>query len=639
MDMFEPQDHPDDIPYPGGPPRPPYDVTGYNLAYSMGIKFDRILDALRRTVREARRRRRRSPPGKVAPRAAPDGGYLLSHEVNDAFVAVNRLLKANEEVSLAEVAVRGQRQDAIRPARCIIPAKATTLPILQKLAADKGLSFEAVAAEAGGRRDEAEAGAHRPVGSVRRLDAVRLDALAVRAVRVPVRGRLSAARSTPAICNAKFDVLVFVDGGIPAARRRGRRRRRVRRAADGRAIPAEFRDWLGRVTRREDRARAEEVRRERRHRARRSVRRPRSAITSDCRFTTRWSSGSPAASSGRCRARSSTSRARSSRRGSTPTHPLAYGMREHGDVFCDESPAFRLQPEAALEGVKPVAWFDSPTPLRSGWAWGQQYLDQAVAIVEAPLGNGRVVLFGPEIAVARAAARHLQVVLQRHLLRQRHAGAERRDGRPSRAVRRGLRFGTRLRTRDSDLDTSVEDSRRWNDSTTSGVASPRPTIRAPMKRFVLCRQPRCFCIVDSPQAQQSKPGLTPATPPAKPPANADTAQSSRKRWRPTSIRGALFTAADGRSGLQLRRARLPGVRDLEVPHRHPREERLHDRARRRRHSDGVGGDAGVAGKPVIALGSDIDGIPQASQKPGVAYHEPIIEGAPGHGEGTTPACR
>src|SRR6202049_4357032 len=39
------------------------------------------------------------------------------------------------------------------------------------------------------------------------------------------------------------------------------------------------------------------------------------------------------------------------------------------------------------------------------------------------------------------------------------------------------------------------------------------------------------------------------------------------------------------------------------------------------------------GKPVIALGSDIDDIPQASQKPGVAYHDPMIEGAPGHGEG------
>src|ERR1700744_2825159 len=40
-----------------------------------------------------------------------------------------------------------------------------------------------------------------------------------------------------------------------------------------------------------------------------------------------------------------------------------------------------------------------------------------------------------------------------------------------------------------------------------------------------------------------------------------------------------------------------------------------------------------SGKPVISLGSDIDDIPQASQKPGVGWHEPVIEGAPGHGEG------
>ena len=40
-----------------------------------------------------------------------------------------------------------------------------------------------------------------------------------------------------------------------------------------------------------------------------------------------------------------------------------------------------------------------------------------------------------------------------------------------------------------------------------------------------------------------------------------------------------------------------------------------------------------SGKPIIAIGSDIDDIPQASQKPGVAYHDPIIAGAPGHGEG------
>jgi len=79
------------------------------------------------------------------------------------------------------------------------------------------------------------------------------------------------------------------------------------------------------------------------------------------------------------------------------TQPLAFGMGDRAMVFYDESPAFRLQPDAAMKGVKPIAWYDSPTPLRSGWAWGQQYLDQAVSIVEAPVGKGHVVLFGNEV--------------------------------------------------------------------------------------------------------------------------------------------------------------------------------------------------------------------------------------------------
>ena len=96
MDMFEPQDHPDDIPYPGSPPRPPYDATGYNLSYSMGIKYDRILDGFDgpfETLADVVA----PPPGRVT-QAPSAGGYLISHQVNDAFIAVNRLLKANEDV-------------------------------------------------------------------------------------------------------------------------------------------------------------------------------------------------------------------------------------------------------------------------------------------------------------------------------------------------------------------------------------------------------------------------------------------------------------------------------------------------------------------------------------------------------------
>ena len=44
LDMFEPQDHPQDFEFPGGPPIKPYDITGYTLAYQMNVKFDRILD-------------------------------------------------------------------------------------------------------------------------------------------------------------------------------------------------------------------------------------------------------------------------------------------------------------------------------------------------------------------------------------------------------------------------------------------------------------------------------------------------------------------------------------------------------------------------------------------------------------------
>ena len=77
--------------------------------------------------------------------------------------------------------------------------------------------------------------------------------------------------------------------------------------------------------------------------------------------------------------------------------PLAYGLEEHTDVFFDNSPVFRQTSEAAAAGVRRVGWFDSATPLRSGWSWGQQYLENGVAVIEARAGKGRVFLLGPEI--------------------------------------------------------------------------------------------------------------------------------------------------------------------------------------------------------------------------------------------------
>ena len=79
------------------------------------------------------------------------------------------------------------------------------------------------------------------------------------------------------------------------------------------------------------------------------------------------------------------------------TNPLAYGMPSVVDVFFDSSPALAVDPAGYVKGVRSVAWFDSASPLRSGWAWGQQYLEGATAVAEAPVGKGRLFLLAPEV--------------------------------------------------------------------------------------------------------------------------------------------------------------------------------------------------------------------------------------------------
>ncbi len=66
-------------------------------------------------------------------------------------------------------------------------------------------------------------------------------------------------------------------------------------------------------------------------------------------------------------------------------------------VAVDNTPVMELAPNSSLLGVKPVAWFDTKNALRSGWAWGQHYLEGGTAAVEAQLGKGKVFLFEPEI--------------------------------------------------------------------------------------------------------------------------------------------------------------------------------------------------------------------------------------------------
>ena len=78
-------------------------------------------------------------------------------------------------------------------------------------------------------------------------------------------------------------------------------------------------------------------------------------------------------------------------------NPLAYGMPEKVDVMFERDPALKLEPDALIRGTTAVAWYGCAKPLRSGWAWGQTYLEGGLAAVESSLGKGKVFLFCPEI--------------------------------------------------------------------------------------------------------------------------------------------------------------------------------------------------------------------------------------------------
>src|SRR5262249_9168873 len=137
----EPQEHPDDFAYPGAAPTAPYDIAGWTLAFQMGVKFDRILDAFEAPV-ERIREELKPPPGAITGVTNPNG-YLLSHEINDSAIAVNRILYEKEEVYWIRNSLLANGK-TYAPGTYFIAANTGNASKLRRMAEQIGLSFEAV---------------------------------------------------------------------------------------------------------------------------------------------------------------------------------------------------------------------------------------------------------------------------------------------------------------------------------------------------------------------------------------------------------------------------------------------------------------------------------------------------------------
>ena len=138
MDMFEPQDHPNDFSYPGGPPIRPYDAAGWTLAYSMGVQFDRLLEDFNGPFERIPYGELQSPKTNLANAGA---GYVLNAQSNNSFIAVNDLLAAGIEVYRITTGVAGKTP--IAEGSFFIPSSTKAKDIIEKTASANGLNVTA----------------------------------------------------------------------------------------------------------------------------------------------------------------------------------------------------------------------------------------------------------------------------------------------------------------------------------------------------------------------------------------------------------------------------------------------------------------------------------------------------------------
>ncbi|AXY78447.1 peptidase [Paraflavitalea soli] len=390
LDMFEPQDHPNDFRYPGGPPVAPYDAAGWTLAYLMGVQFDRFLEDFDGPFERVPYGELQSPKGTAAKVAA---GYVLNSAANNSFLAVNELLKAGSKVFRMKEGAPGFAAGSF-----FVPASAKAKTVIDKCVTDLGIEAGTVSKKPAGLKPVNSLrialwdtyGGSMPSGWIRYIfEQYHFNADII----YPPTIDSGSLRS-------KYDVIVFVGGAIPGLASEGGGRFGGGGGFGGGqqndSIPDEFKGRRGRIT------------------ADKSIPELKRFLEAGGRIVTIGSSTSLAYHL-KLPVRNALVEMNNGEEQRLPgekyyipgsvlqvsldsTQEATYGLPAACDVYFDASPVFNLAPDAVAKGtVKPLLWFPNNKPLRSGWAWGQAYLEGGVTAFEATVGKGTLYAFGPEI--------------------------------------------------------------------------------------------------------------------------------------------------------------------------------------------------------------------------------------------------
>lgn len=386
MDMFEPQDHPQDFAYPGGPPNRPYDVAGWTLAMQMGIRYDRVLEGFSGPFVPVDGLIK-NPPGHIL--GSGKAGWVVDHAVINSFVLTNRLLRANLPVSWLKVAVDVSGHSFAAGA-VWIPASPAAASIVTSAASELGI--------------DAYATDHVPSVHAMPLKPVRIGLVDIyggsmtsgwtrwlfEQLEFPFQ-LVRPQRLDRGNLNKDFDVIVMTDGIYTSPVRRTARRVKQPAPQD---IPEQFRSWLGTVSDNKTVPQLDAF-----------VKAGGTLVASGSSSYIAEAMHLPVQDALLGKDGSGKPKPIPAAKFYIPgsllnasvdsSQPLAYGMPDHAMVFFENSPTFKVAPAAT--NVSPVVWYSEADPLRSGWAWGQAMLNGSDAVLDITDGAGKVFVLGPEV--------------------------------------------------------------------------------------------------------------------------------------------------------------------------------------------------------------------------------------------------
>lgn len=390
LDMFEPQDHPNDFQYPGGPPVPPYDAAGWTLAYQAGVQFDRIMDGFEGPFEK-------NLPGQIIKLSGvavknSAAGYVLDARANQSYKAVNNLINGGVDVYRISNVVNGA---AFSNGSFYIASNTKAKSIIDKTAAENNVQFIAVDQKPAALSKIKKArialwdtyGGSMPSGWVRLILEKFNYAFDVIFPKDIDTGNL----------RLKYDVIVFVGGAIPAVSSGANTNTGFGfNNPNPDSIPVEYRNRLGRIT------------------AAKSIPQLKLFMEAGGNIVTIGSSTQLAyhlklpVANAMVEIVNGEEKTLGRDKYYTPGSILqtmvdnnqtaTSGLNKLTDIYFDNSPVFTLNPDAVTSGViKPLAWFGNDKILRSGWSWGEVYLKNGITAFEASVGKGKLYAFGPEI--------------------------------------------------------------------------------------------------------------------------------------------------------------------------------------------------------------------------------------------------